>query len=100
MVEANKLFDEVLARKDNADTTRATLTILTRHKFLFQLPGNIDKNIGKEDYDLVINDYARAKNLFGKTEVPVSISNDFIISLNVWICPVIQYTNYNGGFCG
>lgn len=75
MTEANKIFDDVLSRKDNADSTRAALSIMTRYKFLFQLPGNIDKNIAKKDYDVVINDYARAKNLFGKTDVVVITLN-------------------------
>jgi len=45
---------------------------MTRYKFLFQLPINIDRNIKNEDVDVVINDYARALNLFGKTEVSVN----------------------------
>ncbi|KAE9532654.1 hypothetical protein AGLY_009735 [Aphis glycines] len=44
---------------------------MTRYKFLFQLPINIDRNIKNEDVDVIINDYARALNLFGKTEVSV-----------------------------
>ncbi|CAG9107285.1 unnamed protein product [Plutella xylostella] len=66
---ADSLFSEILSRKDNADKTREALSLLTRHKFLFQLPANIDKNIKKKDYDLVVNDYARVKNLFGNTDV-------------------------------
>lgn len=48
---------------------------MTRYKFLFQLPINIDRNIKNEDVDVIINDYARALNLFGKTEVSVSSMN-------------------------
>nr|CAD7446431.1 unnamed protein product [Timema bartmani] len=71
MLEANKLFEEVLARRDRADATRNALGVLQRFKFLFSLPVSIERNIRKGDYDVVINDYARAKNLFGKTDVPV-----------------------------
>ncbi|OWR47027.1 Exocyst complex component 2 [Danaus plexippus plexippus] len=66
---ADSLFSEILTRKENADKTREALSLLTRHKFLFQLPASIDKNIRKKEYDLVVNDYARVKNLFGSTDV-------------------------------
>ncbi|PSN46362.1 Exocyst complex component 2, partial [Blattella germanica] len=69
MLEANKLFEEVLARRDRADATRNALGVLQRFKFLFSLPVSIERNIRKGDYDVVINDYARAKNLFSKTDV-------------------------------
>ncbi|CAH2099615.1 unnamed protein product [Euphydryas editha] len=66
---ADSLFSEILSRKENADKTREALSLLTRHKFLFQLPSSIDKNIKKKEYDLVVNDYTRVKNLFGNTDV-------------------------------
>nr|XP_026484674.1 exocyst complex component 2 [Vanessa tameamea] len=66
---ADSLFSEILSRKENADKTREALSLLTRHKFLFQLPASIDKNIRKKEYDLVVNDYTRVKNLFGNTDV-------------------------------
>ncbi|XP_045529762.1 exocyst complex component 2 [Pieris brassicae] len=66
---ADSLFSEILSRKENADKTREALSMLTRHKFLFQLPASIDKNIKKKEYDLVVNDYTRVKNLFGNTDV-------------------------------
>ncbi|XP_050665877.1 exocyst complex component 2 [Leptidea sinapis] len=66
---ADSLFSEILSRKANADKTREALSLLTRHKFLFQLPASIDKNIRKKEYDLVVNDYTRVKNLFGNTDV-------------------------------
>ncbi|XP_072935687.1 exocyst complex component 2 [Epargyreus clarus] len=66
---ANSLFSEILSRKENADKTREALSLLTRHKFLFQLPASIDKNIRRKEYDLVVNDYTRVKNLFGNTDV-------------------------------
>lgn len=68
---ADTLFQEVLGRKDKADSTRNALNVLQRFKFLFNLPLNIERNIKKGDYDVVINDYEKAKSLFGNTEVPV-----------------------------
>ncbi|CAJ1061199.1 exocyst complex component 2 isoform X1 [Xyrichtys novacula] len=68
---ADTLFQEVLGRKDKADSTRNALNVLQRFKFLFNLPLNIERNIQKGDYDVVINDYEKAKSLFGTTEVPV-----------------------------
>ncbi|XP_003399148.1 exocyst complex component 2 [Bombus affinis] len=71
MSEANKLFDDVLARRDRADATRNALSVMQRYKFLFCMPINIEKNIKRGNYDLVINDYTRVKNLFKNTEVEV-----------------------------
>ncbi|KAB0362730.1 hypothetical protein FD754_006886 [Muntiacus muntjak] len=68
---ADMLFQEVLGRKDKADSTRNALNVLQRFKFLFNLPLSIERNIQKGDYDVVINDYEKAKSLFGKTEVQV-----------------------------
>ncbi|KAF5294233.1 hypothetical protein FQA39_LY13481 [Lamprigera yunnana] len=75
--EARKLFDDVLTRRDRAEKTRNALNVLARFRFLFCLPCVIDRNIRKGEYDIVINDYTRVKNLFNKTEVPV-----FKIALN------------------
>ncbi|XP_063056714.1 exocyst complex component 2 [Engraulis encrasicolus] len=68
---ADALFQEVLGRKDRADSTRNALNVLQRFKFLFNLPLNIERNIQKGEYDVVINDYEKAKSLFGNTEVAV-----------------------------
>lgn len=38
----------------------------------------MERSAKKEEYDIVVNDYARAKNLFGKTEVPVRIHINLI----------------------
>lgn len=71
--EARKLFDDVLARRDRAEKTRNALNVLARFKFLFCLPCVIDKNIKKGDYDIIINDYMRVRNLFVKSEISVSL---------------------------
>lgn len=44
---ADTLFQEVLGRKDKADSTRNALNVLQRFKFLFNLPLNIERNIQK-----------------------------------------------------
>lgn len=75
MLEAKKLFDDVLARRERADATRNALGVMQRNKFLFNLPVSIERNIRKAEYDVVINDYSRAKNLFSKTDVAVSLIN-------------------------
>ncbi|CAG2107534.1 unnamed protein product [Medioppia subpectinata] len=69
--EAHAIFDAVLSRKDKADSTRNALNVLQRYRFLFNLPSNIDKSILKGDYDIVINDFSRAKSLFSNTSVNV-----------------------------
>ena len=47
------------------------LMLSFRFRFLFCLPCVIDRNIKKGDYDIVINDYIRVKNLFDKTDIPI-----------------------------
>uniref|UniRef100_A0A8C6L4L0 Exocyst complex component 2 n=1 Tax=Nothobranchius furzeri TaxID=105023 RepID=A0A8C6L4L0_NOTFU len=46
---ADTLFQEVLGRKDKADSTRNALNVLQRFKFLFNLPLNIERNIQKTE---------------------------------------------------
>ena len=69
--EAHAIFDAILSRKDKADSTRNALNVLQRYRFLFNLPSNIDKSIQKGDYDVVINDFSRAKSLFADSPVNV-----------------------------
>ncbi|XP_063951226.1 exocyst complex component 2-like [Lytechinus pictus] len=66
---AQKIFQSVLHRKDRADSTRNALNVLNRFKFLFHLPITIERNIKKGDYEVVINDYERARQLFSNTQV-------------------------------
>jgi len=67
--KAENLFGESLKRKDRADTIRNAIKVLTKFRFLFNLPCNMDKNVARGDYEVVINDYMRAKNLFMESEV-------------------------------
>ena len=67
-VKADQMFFDVLGRKDRADATRNALNVMNRFKFLFYLPANIESNIAKGDYDRVIDEYERAKSLYGDTE--------------------------------
>ena len=68
---SHALFDDVLSRREKADKSRAALSVLNRYKFLFCLPTSIDKNAKKNEFDIIVNDYARAKNLYGKSEIPL-----------------------------
>ncbi|KAL3277365.1 hypothetical protein HHI36_012715 [Cryptolaemus montrouzieri] len=70
-IEAKKLFGEVLVNRDKVERTRNALSILSRFKFLFCLPSAIVKNIDKGEYDVVINDYMRVRNLFESRDVPI-----------------------------
>ncbi|PRD27396.1 UNVERIFIED_CONTAM: Exocyst complex component 2 [Trichonephila clavipes] len=51
--EAFGLFEEMLTRKEKADSTRNALSVLQRFRFLFNLPANIEKNIRKAIYQEV-----------------------------------------------
>jgi exocyst complex component 2 len=68
---SHALFDDVLSRRAAADRSRAALSVLNRYKFLFCLPKNIELNAKKNEFDIIANDYARAKNLYGKSEIPM-----------------------------
>lgn len=35
------------------------------------MPTNIEKNASRNEFDIIVNDYARAKNLYGKSEIPL-----------------------------
>ncbi|OTF74511.1 exocyst complex component 2-like protein [Euroglyphus maynei] len=69
--EAHAIFDNIISRKDDADSMRNALNVLQRYRFLFNLPSNIDKSMQRKDYDVVINDFFRAKNLFSDSSVSV-----------------------------
>ena len=66
--EADKMFIDVLGRKDRADATRNALNVLQRFKFLFNLPANNESNLSKGDYDRIIDEYERAKSLYDASD--------------------------------
>uniref|UniRef100_A0A7E4UPL3 Exocyst complex component 2 n=1 Tax=Panagrellus redivivus TaxID=6233 RepID=A0A7E4UPL3_PANRE len=68
---ADRLFKDVLGRKDRADATRNALSVLTRFKFIFFLAESIEENMTKGEYATILNDYTRAKALFKDSEVPL-----------------------------
>ncbi len=55
--------------------TRNALSGYQRFRFLFSLPGTMERSIQKEEFDQAIYDYDRAKTLFQQPELdkPVSI---------------------------
>ncbi|PIK42085.1 putative exocyst complex component 2 [Apostichopus japonicus] len=70
---AKTIFETVLHRKDRADSTRNALNVLNRFKFLFHLPITMERNIKRGDYEVVINDFERATQLFSASQVPAFI---------------------------
>jgi len=72
--EADQMFFDVLGRKDKADKTRNALTVLNRFKFLFHLPSSIRAHLNREDYDRVIEEYERARALYGSSEEPLFLT--------------------------
>ncbi|XP_022914951.2 exocyst complex component 2 [Onthophagus taurus] len=69
--EAGKLYTDLYTRGERVESTRNALNVLTRFKFLFSLPCSINRNVKKGDYDIIINDYMRVKNLFLKRDIPI-----------------------------
>lgn len=68
---SHSLFDDVLQRREKADKSRAALSVLNRYKFLFCLPKNIERNSARNEFEMIVNDYTRAKNLYGKSDIPL-----------------------------
>ncbi|KAL5250398.1 hypothetical protein ACHWQZ_G016208 [Mnemiopsis leidyi] len=68
---AELLFSSILNKKDKADRIRNALNVIDRFRFLFGLPDSIDRNIHSKAYDIVLNDYKKAKSLFADTQVHV-----------------------------
>lgn len=66
--EADQMFVDVLGRKDSADATRNAINVLNRFRFLFNLPANIESNLAKGDYDRIIDEYSRARSLYGDSD--------------------------------
>lgn len=77
---SHNLFNDVLTRREKADSTRNALAVLNRYKFLFCLPNTIERLASKNEFDIISSDYARAKNLFGNTDVPVSLIYHFVLT--------------------
>ncbi|KAA0187476.1 Exocyst complex component 2 [Fasciolopsis buskii] len=67
----HSLFEGILKRRDRAESTRNAIAVMQRYQFLFNLPHAIRSNISKGDYNLVLNDYLRAKSLFANSDVEV-----------------------------
>ena len=81
--EADKMFFDVLGRKDKADKTRNALTVLNRFKFLFHLPASIRGHLAREDYDRVSEEYERARALYGMGTVRSHFSTSISVKLRL-----------------
>ncbi|CAG7725259.1 unnamed protein product [Allacma fusca] len=75
--EAGKMFQEVLARKDRADITRHALSGYQRFRFLFSLPGTMEKSIQRGEFESAISDYSRSKTLFDQPETDKPVFRKF-----------------------
>ena len=75
--DAAKLFQDVLARKERADLTRNALSGFQRFRFLFSLPGTLEKSIQRGEFETAINDYARARSLFNQPETEKPVFSKF-----------------------
>ncbi|CAH8655198.1 unnamed protein product [Schistosoma curassoni] len=67
----HRLFEDILKRRDRGDSIKNAISVLQRYQFLFNLPHAIRTNISKGDYNLVLNDYLRAKSLFSSSDTEV-----------------------------
>ncbi len=51
--QTSKLYEPLLQRKHESDRIRSVLDVLSRYRFLFDLPGSLKTNIAKQQYDKV-----------------------------------------------
>ncbi|TNN05780.1 Exocyst complex component 2 [Schistosoma japonicum] len=66
-----RLFEDILQRRNRGDSIKNAISVMQRYQFLFNLPHAIRTNISKGDYNLVLNDYLRAKSLFSTSDTEV-----------------------------
>ncbi|KAK4474438.1 hypothetical protein MN116_001593 [Schistosoma mekongi] len=66
-----RLFEDILQRRNKGDSIKNAISVMQRYQFLFNLPHAIRTNISKGDYNLVLNDYLRAKSLFSTSDTEV-----------------------------
>ena len=69
--QAKLVYQDVLSRKDRADSARSALTLLQRNKQLFTLRHTLERHIHRGEHHLVIADYMRAKALYSNTPIPL-----------------------------
>ena len=67
-LETQNLFSDVLQRKDESDSMRNALNVLSRYNFLFSLPKTILANVDLDRYDLIIKDFEHATVLLERND--------------------------------
>ncbi|CAH8635391.1 unnamed protein product [Schistosoma intercalatum] len=67
----HRLFEDILKRRNRGDSIKNAISVLQRYQFLFNLPHAVRTNISEGDYNLVLNDYLRAKSLFSSSDTEV-----------------------------
>ncbi|KAG7264212.1 hypothetical protein CRUP_033468 [Coryphaenoides rupestris] len=78
---------------DGTEKVEGSMTqrLENRFKFLFNLPLNIERNIHKGDYDVVINDYEKAKSLYlSDLHAPGDPAWQCIYAQHKWILQLLQ----------
>lgn len=63
--QTSKLYEPLLQRKQESDRIRSVLDVLSRYRFLFDLPGSLKMNIAKEQYDKVRENETRGEEMDG-----------------------------------
>ena len=70
-VQSEQIFDTVLSSKERADKIREALKVMNQFRSLFSLPQLIDANRKLGNYEQIIQDYSRVRQLFKDTNVKV-----------------------------
>ncbi|KAK9460660.1 exocyst complex component Sec5-domain-containing protein [Lipomyces oligophaga] len=65
--EANQrsadIMEPLINNKTRSDTLKATLSLIDKHRYLFDLPAALQTSINKNDNDLLLRDYRRGRAL-------------------------------------
>nr|POF01497.1 exocyst complex component sec5a [Quercus suber] len=62
-VQANRAFQPLFERQDQAEKIRSVQGMLQRFRTLFNLPSTIRGSISKGEYDLAVREYKKAKSI-------------------------------------
>ncbi|KAK9464964.1 exocyst complex component Sec5-domain-containing protein [Lipomyces arxii] len=62
-VKAAQIMMPIMDNKIKGDRLKATLTLIDKHRYLFDLPATLAENINRGDNDALIRDYRRGRSL-------------------------------------
>ncbi|KAF2151818.1 hypothetical protein K461DRAFT_321976 [Myriangium duriaei CBS 260.36] len=60
-VKAEEVWGPALGGRDRGDDLKSTLNFVERNRDLFRLAGNIQASVRRQEYDLLVEDYQKAK---------------------------------------